>query len=59
MLADYVKWLKWVGLYLIFMAFGPLLIVLSMIDGDLVIGLLIGLTLYFGFFWKRKGGEKC
>ena len=58
MYADFVKWMKWVGLYLVFMAFPAFLIVLSKLHGDLVPGLLIGIAMYFLFF-NRKKAERC
>ena len=64
MYADFVKWMKWVGFFLILMAFPAFLIVLSKVHGDLVPGLLIGIAVYFLFFnqkktvWNESDGEE-
>ena len=63
MFADFVKWMKWVALFLLLMAFPAFLIVLSKVHGDLVPGLLIGIVVYFLFFnqkktvWNESDGE--
>ena len=54
MYADFVKWVKWVGLFLILMAFPAFLIILSKEHGDLVPGLLIGITAYYLCFYRKK-----
>ena len=53
MYADFVKWLKWVGLFLILMAFPAFLIILSKEHGDMVPGLVIGIAMYYLFFYKK------
>ena len=64
MFADFVKWMKWVALFLLLMAFPAFLIVLSKVHGDLVPGLLIGIAVYFLFFnqkktvWNESDGER-
>ncbi|MCR5294756.1 MAG: hypothetical protein K6E30_06215 [Lachnospiraceae bacterium] len=53
MYADFGKWLKWVGLFLILMAFPAFLIILSKEHGDMVPGLLIGIAAYYLLFHKK------
>ena len=57
MWTDYVKWFKWVGLYLIWMAFPVMLIILGTTHADVVPGILIGIALYFAVF-RNKGRGK-
>ncbi len=57
-MADYVKWLKWVGLYLLFMTYPVLLIILGTVNGAMVPGIMIGTALYFIFFRKNRKEDK-
>ena len=53
MYTDFVKWMKWVGFFLILMAFPAFLIILSKEHGEMVPGLIIGIAMYFLFFNKK------
>ena len=54
MYTDFVKWMKWVGFFLILMAFPAFLIILSKEHGEMVPGLMIGIAMYFLFFSQKK-----
>ena len=54
MLAEYMKWLRWVGVFMIFMAYPVLLIVLGSVNSSLVPGVLFGTALYFVISRHRK-----
>ena len=53
MYTDFVKWMKWVGFFLILMAFPAFLIILSTKHGEMVPGLISGIEQYFLVFNKK------